>query len=83
MRILAGTLANTLDRMNPPHTAACTHITFNELMSAQLLLLLLLLGGILVVFDDSLFCASLCEYHSRHAHFHCYLQHFLFAESVI
>ena len=48
-----------------------------------LLLLLLLLLGILYVFHDSLLCASLSEYDSRHAHFHCHLQHFLFTESVI
>ena len=36
-----------------------------------------------LVFDDSLFCASLSEYDSRHAHFHCYLQHLVFTESVV
>ena len=49
----------------------------------RLLLLLLLLVGILLVFDDSLLCASLTEYDNCHADFHCYLQHFLFTESVI
>ena len=33
-------------------------------------------------FDDCLLRASLSEYDSRHAHVHCYLQHFLFTEAA-
>ena len=52
------------------------------LLLRLLLLLLLLLVGIHLVFDDSLLCALLTECDSGHAHFHRYLQHFLFTESA-
>ena len=71
----------SLPALNPQITTTTTIIIIIITTTTTTTLLPLL--GILLVFDGSLLCASLSEYDSRHAHFQCYLQHFLFTESVV